>query len=171
MKKLAIFVSMLLGASTFAQSVYDKSEVVEIANTPSATLSTRAVEYLKSKKFDPKQVGPTINGMGAFTVTYPSVKRGMQETGKVVFKIAITVKDNKYRIVLSNFMHEGIKGQATGGSLDAEKPVCGETQISNLAWSKIKEQAKGMTESFIPEIKANMDAVKPKADKKAETDF
>ncbi len=160
MKKIIQLVSMMFLSICIAQntggSVYDKTEIVDVSDATVQTLNQRANAFLKAKKFEPKPIGAIINSIGSFTVTYPSVKKGMQETGKVTFKISISIKEAKYRVILNTFAHEGIKGQATGGSLDADKPVCGDTQISNLAWNKIREQAKEQTDAFIAELKNNM---------------
>lgn len=161
MKKYILFLTTLFTFSLVSQNntvtKVGHSEIVDVTGATAQTLTSRATTYLKSKKIETKVAGIVISGIGSFTVSYPSVKKGMTESGYVKFIVKILVKEGKYKIDLSEFKHEGIKGQSAGGSIDLEKPVCGETQISNLAWLKIKEQTQEQLKNFIAELKSNMD--------------
>lgn len=153
---MAFFTMSLIAQNNVVVKI-GHTEIVDVAGATAQILTSRATTFLKSKKIDSKVAGINITGTGSFTVSYPSVKRGMTESGYVKFFVKILVKDGKYKIDLSDFKHEGIKGQSAGGSIDLEKPVCGETQISNAAWAKIKEQAQEQLKSFVQELKNNMD--------------
>lgn len=161
MKKYILFLTTLFTSSLVSQNTtvtkVGHSEIVEVSGATAQVLSSRATTYLKSKKVETKVAGIAISGTGSFTVSYPSVKKGMTESGYVKFNIKIMVKEGKYKIDLSEFRHEGIKGQSAGGSIDQEKPICGETQISNVAWLKIKEQNQEHLKNFIAELKSNME--------------
>lgn len=131
------------------------TEVVDVAGATASTLSTRANTFLNSKKIETKTVGNTISGIGTFTVAYPSVKKAT-ENGYVKFDAKIMVKDGKYKVDLTNFRHEGMQGRSTGGSLDLDKPECGEAQLTATAWVKIKEQNQSLLDSFVQELKTKM---------------
>jgi hypothetical protein len=155
MKKLILLILTTLSVAIFAQT--SVSEVVEVLGATSSTLNSRLTSFLKARKVESKTLGIATTGTGTFMVNYPSVKKGMNEVGLVRYQISVSVKDGKYKLVVNNLQHEGIKGQSAGGSIDLEKPTCGETQITSAAWAKIKEQAKTMLEAFVKDLKSNLD--------------
>ncbi len=159
------FLALLLPMILVAQPSTTKmghSEIVDVKGATAATLTTRAKDFMTLKRIESKTVGNTISGTGTFTVSYQSVKKGT-ENGHVKFEIKLMVKDGKYKMDLTDFKHEGIQGKSTGGSLDLEKPECGETQITTAAWASIKEQAQAQLKAFVQELKTKMDHPAKKA--------
>ena len=160
MIKYLLFFAALLPVSLIAQNTVDGkvgySEVVEVKGATAATFTDRANTFMKIKKIEPKTVGNVISGTGAFKVTYTSVKKG-SESGYVKFAIKIMVKDGKYKVDLSNFIHEGIQGMSSGGSIDLERAECGDAQILHGSWIKIKEQTQEQLTAFVKELKTKMD--------------
>lgn len=160
MIKYILFVAALLPFSLVAQTntagKIGHSEVVEVKGATASTLTSRATAFLQSKKIEAKTVGTTISGEGAFVVSYPSVKKAM-ENGYVKFKVKIMVKDGKYKVDLTDFHHEGMQGRSSGGPLELEKPECGEVQLLYGSWIKIKEQNQEHLKAFVQDLKTKMD--------------
>lgn len=150
------FFPMLLFAQTDGASKTGHSEVVEVKNATAKILTERASNYLALKKIEAKTIGSVVSGTGVFNVTYASIKKGFDQ-GHVKFKIKIMIKDGKYKMDLTDFIHEGIHGKSSGGSIDLEKPECGEVQIMATAWSAIKSQTQDHIKAFVKELKVKMD--------------
>lgn len=159
MIKYILFLTAFLPMFLFAQDAGTKighSEVIDVKGATAKTLTDRANTFLQIKKFTPKTTGFIVSGTGVFNINYPSVKKGF-EVGQVKFNIKIMIKDGKYKLDLTNFKHEGIHGRSSGGSVDLEKPECGDTQITNEAWLKIKEETQVQLKAFVQELKIKMD--------------
>ena len=165
---LTTFLPMSLLAQTTEGTKTGHSEVVEVKGATAKTLTDRANTFMQLKRIEAKTAGNIISGTGTFTVSYPSVKKGT-EAGHINFNIKIMIKDGKYKLDLTDFKHVGIHGRSSGGSVDLEKPEAGESQITNEAWVKIKEQTKEQMKSFVQELKTKMDHPAKKAP--ANTDF
>jgi hypothetical protein len=150
------FLPMTLTAQNTVAPKLGFSEIVDVKSATAKTLMDRANTFMQVKKIEPKIAGTIISGTGSFTMSYPSVKKGF-ESGMVKFGIKIMVKDGKYKVDLTNFVHEGIQGRSSGGSIDLEKPECTYTQITSEAWAKIKEQTQEQLKAFVQELKTKMD--------------
>jgi len=158
MIKYILFIVTLLPLSLIAQNDAAKvahSEVVEVAGASVKTLTDRANTFMSIKRIEAKTTGNVISGIGSLLVSYPSIKFGTDQ-GYVKFNLKIIVKDGKYKIDLTDFRHEGMQGKSTGGSIDLEKPECGEVQITNAAWAKIKAQTQEQLQAFVQELKKKM---------------
>lgn len=73
---------------------------------------------------------------GSFKVTYTGTKGGTNLTGKVTFKMTIDCKENKYRVIMTDFVHEEPRG--SGGELEAKSPACGSSKMKPTSWTAIK---------------------------------
>jgi len=158
MLKKMLFVVALLPMSLIAQVAgkVGHSEVVEVKGAAASTLTSRANTFLTKKKIEAKTAGTVISGTGTFIVAYPSIKFGTDK-GNVHFNLKLMVKDGKYKMDLTDFKHEGMHGKSSGGSIDLEKPECGEVQLSGAAWGQIKEQTLDQLQAFVMELKKNLD--------------
>ncbi len=152
-----LFFLALLPMSIFAQDApkVSHTEVVEVAGASAKTLTDRANTFMTLKRIEAKTVGNVVSGIGSLTVSYQSIKFGVDK-GFVKFDMKIMLKDGKYKIDLSDFKHEGMHGKSSGGSIDLEKPECGDAQIYPAAWATIKSQTQEQLKIFLLELKKKM---------------
>lgn len=150
MKKIIIGLLML---PFFGISQTDSSFEFKFIDSSTATkneLYTKAkiwiTDAFKSAKdviqMDDKDAGRIV-ARGVFQ----SPVKGMWGTplyDYINFKITIDVKDNKYRIALTDFVHEKgtYRDAVSGGDMSKEKPACGTLFMSKKKFATIKEEAK-----------------------------
>lgn len=88
------------------------------------------------------------------SVHYPSVKGGgTTEKGIVHFKLQGFFKDGKYRLILTDFVHEGEGKLPDGGKLEAQTAACGKIKMTGRAWVTIKNKTRENAETLIADIK------------------
>jgi hypothetical protein len=113
-------------------------------------------------KMQDRESGKII-GQGKFPVYVNRL--GKRGAGFFHFTISIYTKDEKYKIELSSFFHEG-EGSGTvgnGGPIENEKPACGAsifskkgTAMSKKEWIKMKNQVNDNVLSLINDLKKFM---------------
>lgn len=100
---------------------------------------TKEKLYLKAKEWfaqsfrsandviqmDDKEAG-IIVGKGLFSTRYT--------IGNIHFTMKVQVKDGRYKYWISNFRHEELTHNWSGGFLENEKPDCGYFLIAKKAW-------------------------------------
>lgn len=90
---------------------------------------------------------------GSYQLDYPSTKPGRTDKGKVNFTIMVFGKDDKYRYIISDFVHEGLEGAANGNKLEAIQPECGKAGMVPGNWTLIKNKTKSQMDVWIKEMK------------------
>lgn len=71
----------------------------------------------------------------------------------IFFHYAIDIKDNKYRVTLSNFYHFCTgAASCTGGNLYEEKPQCGYFWMPKKRWTSIKDFALKQSNEWIASV-------------------
>ena len=126
----------------------------------------------------------TIIGNGIFINRVNSAFGNQVGIDIISFNITINTKDNKYRAVLSNYLHSYLQQASTyipgqplasavgqvssqsrnGGSLENEKPDCGTFYLSKKQWAEIKQFSKERSEEILQGLKKSMIAAKSKSD-------
>lgn len=140
------------------------TEVVTVDSATKNELYLRAREwfaktYNNSKdviQMDDKEAGKIV-GKGAFKVYAHNM--GLRDYGLVTYTISITAKDGRFKYELTDIYHTangGFAGSAAGGAIDNEKPACGNSWISQKAWSEIKLNCYDKCTSLIETIKPYM---------------
>ena len=74
------------------------------------------------------------------------------------FTLTVDVRDNKYRLVMSDIYHSGLVDQPAyaGGSIDNEKSACGAFLIPKGDWRKIKDAIKKGAWAYLLEFQNAM---------------
>lgn len=90
---------------------------------------------------------------GSYQLDYPSTKPGRTDKGKVNFTVMVFGKDDKYRYIISDFVHEGLEGAASGSKLEAVQPECGKAGMVPGNWTLIKNKTKAQLDTWIKEMK------------------
>jgi len=139
------------------------SDVVELTDKT----VTKDILYNKAKEWfvkafkssndviqlDDKESGKII-GKGNF-----SIATTMYLTdSRVDFTMTIMVKDGRYKYIVSDFNHVSFKDGYSGGSLDNEKPDCGNFNMAKKGWKQVKEQTKSTVDNLIADLKTFMEA-------------
>lgn len=88
---------------------------------------------------------------GTLKVSYPGVKRGSYLTGRVRFSMAIDYKAGKYRVSMTDFVHEEPRG--SGGPLEANEPACGPKEMALKRWAQIKTETEREAFETIKKLK------------------
>ena len=145
------------------------TEIVELSDNsvPKDILYNRAKEwFVKAFKssneviqLDDKESGKII-GKGNF-----SINRTMYLTdSRVDFTMTIMVKDGRYKYIVSDFNHVSFKAGYSGGSLDNEKPDCGNFNMAKKGWNQVKEQTKSTVDNLIADLKTFMETESVESD-------
>lgn len=108
-------------------------------------------------QMDDKQAGKII-GKGNMRTPVKNAFGMVIGDDIINFTITIDVKENKYRVILSDFSHQGgtYKGSANGGSLDREKPACSSIFITKGMWDKIKKEVDKQSAVLLKSLSADM---------------
>ena len=77
----------------------------------------------------------------------------INELGNVHFTISIQCKDNKYRYVVNDFVHDEYgKAKNTGGALERDKPLCGFFLFPRSDWNLCKKNTDESVKKFIADF-------------------
>ena len=90
---------------------------------------------------------------GIIPLEYPSIKAGKNDKGKVSFTISIFGKDDKYRYIITDFVHEGVDNAGNGGKLESQLPECGKGCMAPGNWVYVKNKVKGQTIIWVKDLK------------------
>jgi hypothetical protein len=157
-----LFVFFYLGSNAQDLPVNDKTgkitymEVVESKGMKAAEVYKTLNEWcvsvgFKEIKKDDALLESTYSG--SFQLDYPSTKPGRTDKGKVNFTVMIFGKDDKYRYIISDFVHEGLEGAANGNKLEAVQPECGKAGMVPGNWTLVKNKTKAQLDTWIKEMK------------------
>ena len=110
--------------------------------------------YLKEKSYTlvEDEAGKKIIYKAYFEISHPKKEGGFEE-GKVFYSYSVFFKEGKYRIIMTDFTHEGEGKTPDGGALEETSAACGPTKMSAKAWVTIKKRTKALAEQEIADIK------------------
>ncbi len=137
------------------------TEVVPTDSLPGAELHKRAVNWVKleSARYG-KTNGIATGSKAECTITFHVKPKELNPVcdyeGKVIMKVTIECKDNKYKYTISNIHHASNCGRSSAGSVDNVVPECGSMIMSDLVWKKLKGEALAKAASVVNEIKEGM---------------
>lgn len=164
MKKILLSLFVLVSLVAKSQTT---DSLFQFKSIDSAS-GTKDQLYLKAKSFivktfnsakDVIQMDDEDNGIvvckGLLT-PYINAGFGMQSEQYVNFTITLNVKDNKYRCVLSDFIHNGFGtlGNSAGGDMNSDKASGG---IGKKQWDKIKAATAVDAQAFLSSLKVDME--------------
>lgn len=136
------------------------SSVVEVPNIDAKVLYSRAKLFMANAFVSSNDVtqlnddeAKSIVGKGNFKVVLKEPMIGTYEFGHVKFSVNIQAKDNKYRYIISDFIHvDHQKNSGSGGSLENEKPACGTMLMSKKRWARLKGYSHSRTQKLISQL-------------------
>ena len=119
-----------------------------------ASLEKVVKEYMKEKPYTltTDETGDKVIYQAYIKVSHPKKDSGFED-GKVHFSYSIFFKDGKYRIIMTDFTHEGEGKVPDGGALEATSAECGPTKMSAKAWVTIKKRTNALIEQEIEDLK------------------
>ncbi|MFN6944871.1 MAG: DUF4468 domain-containing protein [Cytophagaceae bacterium] len=101
---------------------------------------------------------------GVLEVPYERVK-GKSEPGNVSYNFYLFAKDNKYRYVITDFVHAGTNATVSGGKLENQTPECGPT-INQANWLVIKKKTRAGMDELVEELRKKVKAAQNDPTKK-----
>lgn len=163
MKKiLSTFVFIAIVGLAYSQPLpinekTNKVTFIEVVDSPGMTASDLdkvVKDFMKEKPYVLKeeQAGSKLVYNAYHKVSHPG-KNGGFEDGKVNFSFSVFFKDNKYRIILTDFVHEGEGKVPDGGELEEKSAACGPSKMTAKAWVTIKNRTRALSEEVIDELK------------------
>ncbi|MFZ1705022.1 MAG: DUF4468 domain-containing protein [Saprospiraceae bacterium] len=167
MKKYIILIfTFLVYGNIFAQDWSDKIVKVDSFNLPKSELYDKVklaiydvfVSGEESIQLDDKEKGVLI-GKGSFLT--PDIRNGFGTvlgSRSIFYKYTIEIKDNKYRITISDHTHEII------GRFDGQRPLhpSGQIKLTDKLWNKYKSECNENAEKVIQSLIAAIN--KPASD-------
>ncbi len=111
-------------------------------------------DFMKDKPYTLKEeeAGKKLVYTAFLAVSHPA-KGGGYEDGKVHFTFSVFFKEGRYRIILTDYIHEGNGKVPDGGKLEAKSAACGPIKMTASAWVKIKNRTKQLSEKSIADLK------------------
>lgn len=97
------------------------------------------------------QAGKKIVCSGKHSLTYEGRKKG--EKGEVLFSFSVFLKDGKFRVIATDFTHQGVAKAASGGKLEATSAECGKKEMTAKTWLTIKKATNRETKKKIGDLK------------------
>lgn len=162
---LLLSICMVLGFVSKAQNelpINEKTgkvtflEVISADGLSAQKLYDLTKEYAKEKGYVSVEdvAGSKVVYNATTTVYYPSAKGGgVTEKGIVKFTYSGFFKDGKYRLILTDFVHEGEGKLPDGGKLEAQTAACGKIKMTARAWVTIKNKTRANIEDLIVDTK------------------
>lgn len=87
-------------------------------------------------------------------VYYPSAQGGGKtDKGIVHYTYSGFFKDGKYRVILTDFVHEGEGKLPDGGKLEAVTAECGKIKMTARGWVTVKNKTRENMEELIADTK------------------
>jgi hypothetical protein len=164
MKKLLILLLLVCNLKSFAQKDSFEFKLIDTVNATKAELYLRARQFVALNfndaksviQMDDKDAGKIIC-KGVMDV-YIKGPMGKSSGNYIDFTINVDIKENKYRVILSNFNHDGLilseSSNEKGGNLNNDESSC---QIPKKFWDKIKDQTKIQSLDFLAKMKVAME--------------
>jgi hypothetical protein len=92
----------------------------------------------------------------AFPVKPKELNPQCDYTGKIVMKVLIECKDNKYKYTVSGIKHLSTGGKTSAGSVDNIVPECGSMIMPDITWKKLKGEALARAGTIAGDLKEGM---------------
>lgn len=184
MKYLYITLALCLAACVASKPRVVKTETFEFTHVDTLVANKEEI-YAKSKMFvvdfyqsaksvlelDDKSIGRIV-AKGVLPLPVKSLTGGIVGNDRIYFTLTVDFKDNKARLHLDNFYHEGgvyacgLRGevqQATSwGPLNSVDPPPGNQLWRVKYWAKIKKYASEQSEQIIKSFSERLHAKLPK---------
>ena len=131
-------------------------EVVDAKGLTAQKLYELTKSWAESKGYVSQEdiAGDRIVYKGSTKVYYPSASGGgTTDEGVVHFSVSGFFKDGKYRIIITDFTHEGNGKLPDGGKLENESPECGKIKMTGRGWVTIKNKTRENVDELIADIK------------------
>ena len=164
----SLFIIPFLACSVFVTAQQEKSEldkqfseVVSTDSVPSANLTKRAVNWVKTesprfKKSMGVATGSKAECLATFKIKAKELNPQPDYTGIITMHVTIECKDNKYRYSITKMKHTATNGKATGGDITNIVPECGSMTMPDKTWKQIKGEAFKSADMVISELKEGM---------------
>lgn len=170
LKKLFAFIISALACCTLAKAqdlpIDSKTEKVTFIEVIDATgldgseLFTTLKNWGLSKGFKVKSENAS-EGEIVFDANLPveySRVKGKIEQSNVACTFSLFAKDNRFRYVISNFVHVDSNPTLSGGKLELPSPACGPS-MSLFNWNLIKTKTKSSVETLVIDLKKTIKQV------------
>src|SRR6478609_4667126 len=111
-------------------------EVVDATGMTAKDLFKAAKDWGVSKGYEIKKEDEATGELvfaGKLPIEYPGMK-GKPEKANINFSFSVFIKDGKYRFIATDFIHEGVGSDPSGGKLEAVAPSCGPGRMSSGTW-------------------------------------
>ncbi|MCP4521788.1 MAG: DUF4468 domain-containing protein [Cytophagales bacterium] len=128
-------------------------EVVDATGMSAQQLYDTAKEWAKGKGFTVSEdvAGSKLVFTAKHSLTYKGKKK--EEAGDVAFTFSIFLKKDKYRIIVTDFVHAGTGKSPSGGKLELKVPECSSAKMNSATWLNIKKQTNAQTKKQIADLK------------------
>ena len=130
-------------------------EVVDAAGMTAKDLFKAAKDWGVAKGLEVKKEDEATGEIvfaGKMPVDYTGMK-GKAEKGIINYSFSIFIKDGKYRFIATDFIHEGVGSDPSGGKLEAVSPVCGPGRMSSSTWLMIKKRTSSGMDAIVADLK------------------
>ncbi len=130
-------------------------KVVDAEGLSAKKLYQLTKEWAESKGFTLQEevVADEVVYKASTKVYYPSADGGgTTDEGIVHFSFSGFFKDGKYRLIVTDFTHEGDGKLPDGGKLENQTPECGKIKMSGRGWVTIKNKTRENIEELIADI-------------------
>lgn len=145
-------------------NIVEFTDVVKVDSIDATTLYSRAKLFIAQSFVDNKAVtqlnddaGKQIYAKGNLRVSCKDFL-GNHEYGTVAFAVTIQAKDGRYRYSITDFQHnfQMNNHNASGGSIENDKPRCGGLMMTKKCWNEIKDQTNTQMKAFINTLQEYM---------------
>lgn len=130
-------------------------EVVDATGLSSKELYQAMKEWAKEnglKMKEDKEAEQEMIFEEAIPVEYARIK-GKNEMSEVSDLVYLMAKDNKYRYIFTDFVHEGSEKGLSGGKLENKTPECGYSGINAANWNVIKKKTASEMDAKVTSLK------------------
>ena len=153
---LLAFVCLSYGQNLPINEKTNKVTFIEVVDAPgmkASELEKTVKDFMKEKPYTLKEetAGSEVVYAAYHKVSHPAKSGGFEE-GKVNFTFSVFFKDDKYRIILTDFVHEGDGKVPDGGELEEQQAKCGPSKMTAKAWVTIKNRTNQLSEELIAEL-------------------
>lgn len=131
-------------------------EVVDAEGLSAKKLYELTKKWAESKGYVVQEdvPGDQVVYKASTKVYYPSPNGGgTTDEGLVHFSFSGFFKDGKYRLIVTDFTHEGEGKLPDGGKLENQTPECGKIKMSGRGWVTIKNKTRENVEELIADVK------------------
>lgn len=130
-------------------------EVIDAKGLTAKKLYDLTKTWAEAKGYTLKEevAGESVVYTAKTDVYYPSVDASTSDKGFVHFTFSGFFKDDKYRVIITDFTHEGEGRLPDGGKLEETTPECGKIKMSARGWVTIKNKTRENMETLLADVK------------------